>query len=242
MSLKKNYVLLEDCRWQDFAKSSENEGLKTSREKSMKWDEDLGFNILKVEEDLYSQDPHDEDYHSRAWMGLPFQTLQTPYSEIITTLNLLKDFRVKRVIDLGAGYGRVGLMVKLLRPNCDFIGYEMVGERVKEGKRVYQLQGLNPQWLKCENIVEESFDIPESDIYFLYDFSDPQDLKVVLDQLTENFFQKEFFLIAKGKAVNSLIQMKYPVLYAAHGRHWVEDTDCVIYSSFIDMEELKKVK
>jgi hypothetical protein len=238
MSFKKNHISLNDCHWKDFALINQEKGLKEARYQSMKWDELLGFDILAVEKELYSKDPYDEDYSSRAWMGLPFQTLQTPYSEIVAILNLFKEFDVKEIVDLGAGYGRVGLMVKLMCPGWNFVGYEMVEERVREAKRVYQLQGLDPLALQKKNIIKKDFSLPQADIYFIYDFSDPTDLKIILDQMTKDLFQKEYFLIAKGKAINSLIQVKYPELYAAHGRYWLENSDCVIYSSFTDVDVL----
>lgn len=208
-----------------------------SRQAALEWDKRLGFETLKIEEELYQKDPNDNEYESRAWMGLPFQTLQTPYSEILAALEKFKKNKriPERVIDFGAAYGRVGLIVKLLFPNAGFLGLEMVKERVEEARRVYKNLGLDPEWLQTKDILDPEFEIPRADIYFLYDFSDPADIKIILNKLSDIFFKEEFFLIAKGKAVNSLIQHKYPQFFASHGRCWLEHA--VIYSSSVDLKD-----
>lgn len=229
--MSKKNIHISDLNFSDFIlKDGES-----SRGASLEWDQRLGLKTLEVEERLYAKDPHDEVYESRAWMGLPFQTLQTPYDEILSALLKFKEQGIipLSILDLGAAFGRVGIIAKLLFPECEFQGLEMVRERVEEGKRVYKELGLNPESLRVENILRENFELPKADIYFLYDFSDPADIKVILDSMAEVFFEEEFFLIAKGKAVNSLIQHKYPLFYASHGRCWLEHA--VIYSSYMDV-------
>ena len=55
----------------------------------------------------------------------------------------------KKVVDLGAGYGRMGLVIAKHYPTLSFWGVEYVAERVAEGNRVFQLQKYARQHRTC---------------------------------------------------------------------------------------------
>ena len=74
----------------------------------------------------------------QTWVGLDKDTLQTPYCDILRILQILKLRPYQEVIDLGAAYGRMGLVMGGLYPKNSFTGYEFVKERVNEGNRIYQ--------------------------------------------------------------------------------------------------------
>src|SRR5947209_4070238 len=72
-------------------------------------DEWLGFEIEQVERRVAARvgtsrlgDP--QEY----WVGLAIQSLLTPYTEIRELLERLELRAGERLIDLGAGYGRIG--------------------------------------------------------------------------------------------------------------------------------------
>lgn len=90
----------------------------------------LGYKIPKVEVKLlqryraYDRDNDDSNrkHHykgNQTWIGLHPQALQKSYC------------------DIGAGYGRVGLVLSLLFPEAKFIGYEIVKQRQLEGSRFF---------------------------------------------------------------------------------------------------------
>ena len=99
-----------------------------------KW---LGFELDAIEARLAREHTNfsgarDEQH----WIGLPIQTLQTPYTEIRELLSLLDLKPGDHIVDLGAGYGRMGFVVAAHHPGVGFTGYEVVSDRVAEGRRV----------------------------------------------------------------------------------------------------------
>src|SRR5689334_5029748 len=77
----------------------------------------LGLKISEIEtalsERLYAErgrERYREPYKD-SWVGLPPQSLLTPYSEIRSILAKLSPPPGSTLVDLGAGYGRVGFVI-----------------------------------------------------------------------------------------------------------------------------------
>lgn len=204
----------------------------------------LGYESNRIEQELLDQyqpynKPSVEGVPSspyegtQTWIGLCPQALNTPYSEIVHSISYLKARAPKTVVDLGAGYGRVGVVLSSLLPDTKFIGYEVLSVRLREAERVFQKLGLKNCEMRCEDILDKEFRLPEAGVYFIYDFSDPHDLRVILKKLSAKLDRDKFFLIAKGKGIRSMIQLKYPEFWACngaiHGKEWS------IYSSYCDL-------
>jgi tRNA G46 methylase TrmB len=214
------------------------------REQSKELDRAIGYGIPKIEQKLLKKyqaydkcsQNNDRKKHyqgTQTWIGLHPQVLQTPYSEILEFLTFLKPYRPKRIIDCGAGYGRVGVVMSAVLPHCQFIGYEIVDVRLQEATRIFTKLNLNNCQMRSDNLIEQDFELPDADVYFVYDFSDPHDLRVLLKKLTEKIGKKAFFLIARGEGICSLIQNKYPIFYAAHGA--IHRKNYSIYSTYWDL-------
>jgi hypothetical protein len=209
---------------------------------SKKLDKMYGYKIVSNERGLakkyqvFYKPETDEKKHfpeTQAWVGLHPQVLQTPYHEILEFLRIVKKYNPQKVLDLGAGYGRVGLVCQQVFPDCEFLGYEIVEERVAEANRIFAKWDYDNCQLELKNIIDKEFVIPDADIYFLYDFSNPKDLRFILNQLRKRVYTERFFLIVRGKGARSLIQMKYPEFWAAHGA--IHKEECSVYSSFTDL-------
>ncbi len=206
-------------------------------------DKILGFRISRIEQGLmkkytayYKEDHGGRKKHyegTQTWIGLHPQVLQTPYDEITRFLATLKKYNPKKVVDLGAGYGRVGLVMKAILPEAQFIGYEIVEHRLREAKRVYSSFNFEDCQMISQNILADDFEIPKADIYFIYDFSDPHDIRTILDKLAAGVHTERFFLVARGQGIRSLIQLKYPQFWVSHGV--IHRKDLSIYSSFADL-------
>src|SRR4051812_34409693 len=52
----------------------------------------------------------------QTWIGLEFQVFLTPYDELERMLDVLKPAPGEKFVDLGAGYGRMGLILHELFP------------------------------------------------------------------------------------------------------------------------------
>lgn len=211
----------------------------TDKEYSQVLDDKFGFEINKVEEKLCKEKAAtDRGYRlgsSRTWIGLHPQIFQTPYCEIENFLKILKNYSPKSLVDLGAGYGRVGLVMQKHIPQASFIGLELVKERCTEGNRVFKELGHKNCLLKSENIVADNYKIPKADIYFIYDFSDQHDQKKILDFFSKAMETERFFMVVRGKSMRSFIQNKYPEFYSCFNPHHEENWS--IYSTWCDLND-----
>src|SRR5690606_13371721 len=110
------------------------------------------------------------------------QSMLTPYIEIRILLESLQLPSGSRVVDLGAGYGRMGFVIGKNYPQLEFIGYEMVPERVEEACRVLNRFAYpNVRMEECD-LSAPSFRPEPADCYFLYDYGTRADVeKTLLD-------------------------------------------------------------
>ncbi|EQC44179.1 SAM-dependent methyltransferase [Bacteriovorax sp. Seq25_V] len=190
------------------------------REHSKKIDRLLGIKVSKIEQSLlkkyppyYKTDNSGRKKHNldtQLWIGLHPQVLQTPYVDIVNFLEQLEDFKLERFVDLGAGYGRIGVVLGSIFPAASFIGYELLDKRIQEGIRSFDRFELSDRCTMAgQDILARDFEIPQADVYFIYDFSNKDDLRVILNQLCQIGRERDIFLVTKGKWSTSLIQNSY---------------------------------
>lgn len=191
---------------------------ESPREHSRRLDRQLGFNIRKIEhklaknfrhfshEDLGAdKDPYQEN--REGWIGLDPQVLLTPYAELATIFETLIEshHHIDSIVDFGCAYGRVGLVSSVYFSKAKFTGYEFVSPRIKEARRVFELQKLSNYELIEVDILCDSFEFPTASLYFIYDFGRISALKHILNQLVARKGNQDFILIARGEEVQSLI-------------------------------------
>ncbi len=192
------------------------------RQFSQKLDQEIGYDIYNIESDLcqrVSKHKLKQQYSpgSQNWLGLDPQILQTPYPEIKEFLTVLKKYSPKKMVDFGAGYGRIGIVLQAIIPEASFVGYEIIKEPAQEANRIYKKYGLKDCQVYTEDLLSNNFVIPPADMYFIYDFCDPYGLRVLLNSLRKQFEKERVFMVARGKGVRSLIQNKYPEFWALNG-------------------------
>ncbi|MGB0453427.1 MAG: hypothetical protein ACPGJV_06905 [Bacteriovoracaceae bacterium] len=187
----------------------------------------FGYKIPKIEEKLnqkyrvyyQANDESNRKKHfegTQTWIGLHPQVLQTPYSEILACFQFLKDENVESIIDIGSAYGRVGLVKNCLFPDAEFLGYEILKKRECEGNRIFQKYGLNNCKILNENVLDDNFELPDAQVYFIYDFSEYNDICTILDLLSLKVGRLKFFLISKGEQLDFLISKKYRDFWKTH--------------------------
>lgn len=97
------------------------------------------------------------------------ELLLTPYSEIF---NLFRAVGLKpgdTVVDLGAGFGRVGLALATKYPDVTVTGYEIVKDRIAEGARIAKAWGLEHQvHLHEQNLADPKFKPQAADVYYAF--------------------------------------------------------------------------
>lgn len=175
-------------------------------------DDWLGVRAAEIERELparYRPTPGEE-----RWINLPLQTLQTPYTELRFTLTCLAPRAGQRIIDLGAGYGRMGLVLARHFPQVEFLGHEIVPERVAEGRRVLEAQRCALARLEESDLGAANFRLGAADFYFLYDFGAREAIRKTLGELRELAARRAIVVVGRGRASRDLIEREHPWLSA----------------------------
>lgn len=185
-------------------------------------DKILGFRVKYIEEMLVAEARGFEPEGSheswgpklhngvQTWVGLELQTLQTPYSEIMRILQLLKIKPYQHIIDLGAAYGRMGVVIGGLYIKNQFTGYEYVKARVDEGNRIYKELGLNRVQLHTQDLFAKDFDLPEADVYFIYDYGQVEHIDHTLKQIEQVAYKRPVKIVVRGKFTKRIIADRHP--------------------------------
>ncbi len=134
--------------------------------------------------------------------------VQSGYSTILTALRYLKPTQGSRIIDLGSGYGRVGLVIGLLRPDIDFTGYEYVPHRVDIANAAAKSFHLESHvHFLAQDLAQKNFQIPEADIYYMYDPFSKETYEYVLAQLLTISKKRKISIATKGNARQKLMNL-----------------------------------
>jgi hypothetical protein len=148
----------------------------------------------------------------QTWVGLEPQVLNTPYEELLQICEVLRPEEGQHFVDLGAGYGRLGLVLNLLYPEVTFTGYELVPERVDEGNQVFLKEKCHKAKLITQDLTASDFVLPKADFYFLYDYGKVHHIRQTLSDLEKLAMAGKFKVIARGQGSRSIIEHEHPWL------------------------------
>jgi SAM-dependent methyltransferase len=186
-----------------------------AQEHSVLVDAWLGLTTEEIEKALLKNQPAKKaDCDVQAWIGLPVQAMQTPYTEIRTILSLLSPQPNETIIDLGCGYGRMAYVLGRHFPEVHFIGYELVDERVQEGQRILMKFNHPRVILKTQDLFAPEFTPKTADYYFIFDFGSRSAIEKTLEDLKVIARIKPLVVIARGRGVHHWIYQGHPWLYA----------------------------
>ena len=194
-----------------------------SRKHSSLIDRMLGYKIKENERDMVKKAQAllpQGDYTNlgptihcgiQTWVGLDPSTLQTPYNELF---NLLKKLKIKNelIIDLGAAYGRMGIIVETQFKEARFTGFEAAKERVKMGQDVYEHLQFKRARLWEQDIFLDSFSLPKADVFFIYDYGFKDHILKTLNQCEQVAQEKNIRIVARGILTQGLIKKHHPWL------------------------------
>lgn len=167
----------------------------------------LGLRTVEIEQKLV-----DQESDQNLWIGLPVQALLTPYIEFRQILERLKLKPGETVIDCGAGYGRMGFVISRHYPGVKFIGFEMVENRVSEAQKALKRHGCETAQMVCANIDSPEFNLPEAEVYFIYDFSYRPAIDRLLEKLQKIASRKPITVVARGRSSRDAIDHERPWL------------------------------
>jgi len=146
------------------------------------------------------------------WIGLPTRTLLTPYTEILEMLSRLRLLPGQTVVDLGAGYGRMGFVVGQHFPGVKFIGYEYVLARVEEARRCLNPWNFPDIRMEQANLADLAFSPAIADAYFLYDYGTREAIRKTLEDLRAIAARQPITVIGRGRASRDAIERETPWL------------------------------
>ncbi|MFG1591464.1 methyltransferase domain-containing protein [Halobacteriovorax sp. CON-3] len=150
----------------------------------------------KLDQEMEYDHETKERLYQRAGIGV-----QSGYSTILLALDQIDAAKGSSIVDLGSGYGRVGLVCSLMRPDLDFVGYEYVPHRVEVSNNACEELGLEDNLVfKVQDLSLKSFSIPIADIYYLYDPFSKETYEYILEQILEISRHKEVTIVTKGNA------------------------------------------
>ena len=143
--------------------------------------------------------------HERLYQGSG-SAVQSSYTTILLVLRYLKMTKGSRFIDLGSGFGRVGLALGLLRPDIQFTGYEFVKQRVDFAEHASQALNMNSHvHFQSQDLSAKDFLIPEAEVYYLFDPFNEETYVHVMNQLSAIAKNKKITIITKGNAKEHFI-------------------------------------
>lgn len=127
--------------------------------------------------------------------------VQSGYSTILTGLLNLQAPPGARFVDLGSGYGRLGIVIGLSRPDIRFLGFEFVNHRVDVANEIAQKFSLQ-EHVKfiTQDLSAIDFRIPDAEIYYLYDPFNETTYRYVLEQLIQVSRRQPIAIVTKGNA------------------------------------------
>jgi precorrin-6B methylase 2 len=174
----------------------------------------LGLQTLRVESALnergcMARAPNSTQDHQQLWIGLATQNLLTPYVEIRRILGILNPQPGDTVVDLGAAYGRIGFVIGQHYPDVQFLGYEFVGERLRESQKC--LQRLKFQNVKMEHadLSAPGFIPDEARFYFIYDYGKPRAIEKTLHDLRRIAQRRRIEIVARGQTCQQAIASRH---------------------------------
>ncbi|MBS1958792.1 MAG: class I SAM-dependent methyltransferase [Bdellovibrionales bacterium] len=176
-------------------------------------DAHLGFEIEVVESRI-ERGQTDRETVRQQWIGLPTQSLLTPYTEFRYMLGQLHKVAPisdsSTIVDIGAGYGRLGFVLEAHFPQARFTGIEISEPRVAEGKRVMKAQGLTRSELIAADILE--MDLPDASVFFTYDFGPPRSIQELFVKFKIAAKQRPLTIVGRGRSTRDQIERQYPWL------------------------------
>lgn len=174
----------------------------------------LGIRAESIEAALVARNKiQRSDPDQQLWIGLPVQAMLTPYTELRAILAEVAPKPGQSIVDLGAGYGRMGFVIAKHHPGVRFLGYEYVVERVHEGARCLEAATVPENVeLKQADLSHSEF-LPEAaDFYFIYDYGTPKAIAKTLEDLKLIARSRAIKVIGRGRSSRDAIEREQPWL------------------------------
>lgn len=156
-------------------------------------DEVLGFRYERPET-LSPAGEASERLYANSGRGV-----QTSYQSLILLLEVLP--KHAHLIDLGSGFGRVGITAGLCREDLRCTGYEYVSSRVDMANVAAARAGIDDRVrFIAQDLADPNFHIPVADAYYLYDPFSAETYRHVMAQLKMIATKNSVIVVTKADA------------------------------------------
>lgn len=182
-------------------------GARRHAEEADAW---LGLRCAQIEAALPRDRLARED--RQLWLDLPLPSLQTPYVELRALMARVAPPPGSTVVDLGAGYGRLGFVIARHHPGVAFTGYELVAGRAGEGMRCLAAHGSGAARLEVADLADPEFAPRDADVYFLYDYGTRAAIAKTLADLRAIARRRPIVVVGRGRASRDAIERGEPWL------------------------------
>jgi protein-L-isoaspartate O-methyltransferase len=170
----------------------------------------LGLRTHAIEKQIAENPSLPED--QQLWIGTSTRTFLTPYTEIREILHRLAPPSCATIVDLGAGYGRMGFVVGMHYPEARFVGYEYLEARVTEARNALARHGFKNIEMRQADLQAPGFSPASADFYFIYDYGTRQAIEKTLDDLREIARSRAITVIGRGRGSRDAIERRHPWL------------------------------
>lgn len=179
----------------NFDKKIKNQDLGLSMYRTFDIFDEL-LDLHYITDEKASEDTKKERLYEGAGLGV-----QSSYATTLNTIRYLNPQSGTRFVDLGSGYGRVGLVLGLLRSDVQFVGYEFVEDRVQIANDSVAHFTLDQHvYFYTQDLSAPDFKIPEAEFYYIFDSFTDETYKYVIDQLVQISQIQKIKIITKGNA------------------------------------------
>lgn len=137
--------------------------------------------------------------------------VQSSYTTILSILCKLRLPAGAHLMDLGSGFGRVGLTAGLWRDDIQFTGYEFVGHRVQASNQAARLMGIESRVrFVQQDLAVPDFKIPIADVYYMYDPFCVDTFRLVAGRLNQIAAEIPVAVVTKGDAGRLFLSQMTP--------------------------------
>ncbi|RZA07437.1 MAG: class I SAM-dependent methyltransferase [Proteobacteria bacterium] len=183
-------------------------GVSYAEEKAHSAEVDAWLGLRIIEAETKVQDPGDG---AQRWLHVPPETFLTPYTELRRMIELCAPAENELVVDLGAGYGRLGFVIER-HTRARFLGLELVAERVAEGSLALARFGAKRAELREADLAAPGFKLPPAAWYFVYDYGTRAAIEKTLGDLQILARHQRVRVVGRGRAVRDAIERRHPWL------------------------------
>lgn len=133
-------------------------------------------NLAKFDQITEEKLSPDKSSPMRIRGSFEYSHTQSHYSILFDLFNYLNPSPGELVVDLGSGFGRLGSFISMCFPEVSYLGLELIEKRVECSKKIALKNNFENIKYQVQDILDQSFVMPNADCYFFYDPLEQEDL------------------------------------------------------------------